>query len=134
METRIHICLYTLVRSIATRYFPSLAFLVPPQTGDPDVVDRLKHGLPPLETVHNRQAPLRRVDHLTTASMVFIRNDHASKPTMAPLYSGPFEVVDRCESQYDVKIGDKVEAINIHCLKPAQTDVNITPAIPPRRG
>ena len=99
-----------------------------------DVVDRLKHGLPPLETVHNRRAPQRGVDRLKNAPMVFVRNDHLSKPTLAPLYTGPFEVVGRHESHYDVKVGDKVEPVNIHRLKPVLTDANAQPALPPRRG
>ena len=71
---------------------------------------------------------------MASASLVFVRNDHASKPTLAPLYSGPFEVLSRGESHYNIKLGDKVEAVNIHRLKPVLTDVDVTPALPPRRG
>ena len=95
-----------------------------------DVIDRHVRGLP---AVHNRHAPAHGVDQLTT-DMVFVRNDHPARPTLEPLYSGPYVFTGRHTSHFDVRVGSRIERINVHRLKPAHAAPEVQPAVPPKRG
>ena len=114
------------------------ALLVPGQLLQPDgpPADIYRHlsGLPPLPTCHNRRAPSRGISPLQSAEFVFVRDDRPAKPALAPLYSGPFRVVERAESHFVVQVGDKLDTINIHRLKPAVVPVDTVPAMPKKRG
>ena len=98
-----------------------------------DVIERSFHGLPTLKPVHNCNLPECGVDQLST-DMVYIRNDNPARPTLVPLYSGPYVVAGQHKSYFDVQVGDRVERVNIHHLKPARTTSDVQPAVPPKYG
>ena len=114
------------------------ALLVPGQLlqpdGPPPDIHRHMTGLPPLPTCHNRHAPSREISPLHLAEFVFVRGDRSSKPALAPLCSGPFRVVERAESHFTVQVGDRLDNINIHRLKPAVVPADTVPARPKKRG
>ena len=114
------------------------ALLVPGQLlqpdGPPPDVHRHLSGLPPLPTRHNRQSLDRGVAQLHDASFVYIRDDRPTKPALAPLYTGPFRVVDRADSHFTVEVGDKLERVNVHRLKPAVVPDDTVPFVPRKRG
>ena len=114
------------------------ALLVPGQLlqadGPPEDIHRHVTGLPPLPTRHNRRSPSRGLSPLHSAEFVFVRDDRPSKPALAPLYSGPFKVVERADSHFTIQYGDKLENVNVHRLKPAVVPADVKPAIPQKRG
>ena len=71
---------------------------------------------------------------LHDASFVYIRDDRPTKPALAPLYTGPFRVVDRADSHFTVEVGDKLERVNVHRLKPAVVPDDTVPFVPRKRG
>ena len=114
------------------------SLLVPGQLlhpdGPPQDVHRHMAGLPPLPTRHNRAAPSRGLSSLQDAEFVFIRDDRPNRPALAPLYSGPFRVLERTDSFFVVQYGDKSERVNLHRLKPALLPAGTEPAVPAKRG
>ena len=98
------------------------------------VVHRHLSGLPPLPPRHNRSVKPALLRPLDSAPFVYIRVDTLAKPPLSPLYTGPFRVVARHESHFEVMIGSTIEKININRLKPAFLPDDTVPALPPRRG
>ena len=72
-------------------------------------------------------------DQLRAARHVFIRRD-GHVPPLAPLYEGPFRVVQACEKVFHVARGARTEVVSVDRLKayvgPDDPDV----ALPPARG
>lgn len=68
---------------------------------------------------------------LDTCSHVFVRND-SIKPTLTPLYDGPFKVLERSTKTYKIACNGRQPVISIDRLKPAFTmaDIPLTPKLP----
>ena len=64
---------------------------------------------------------------------VFVRED-ASKPSLAPLYRGPYRVVERRSKFFRLQIETKIDSVFIDHLKPVFSDSPVIPATPPLRG
>ncbi len=64
---------------------------------------------------------------------VFVRED-ASKPSLSPLYRGPYLVVERRSKFFRLQIGAKVDSVSVDRLKPVFSDSPVIPAAPPPRG
>jgi len=80
-----------------------------------------------------QQPPAEVPASLTTARFVFVRED-ASKPSLAPLYRGPYLVLERRNKFFRLQIGNKVDSVSIDRLKPVFSDSPVVPADPPPRG
>ena len=65
---------------------------------------------------------------------VLVRVDGSGRPPLAPLYSGPFLVLERYRSSFKLQIGTRQEVVNISRLKPAFTPSDASPAQPSKRG
>ena len=70
---------------------------------------------------------------LKSSKFVFVRED-ASKPSLAPLYRGPYLVVERRSKFFRLQIGNRIDSVSVDRLKPVFSDSPITPAAPPLRG
>jgi hypothetical protein len=70
---------------------------------------------------------------LQEAKMVFVRNDGPKKP-LAPLYSGPYLVLDKNPHYFTVQLGDKADRIAVTRLQPAFVPQDTQPVQPPLRG
>ncbi len=53
---------------------------------------------------------------------------------MAPLYEGPFAVVQSGEKVFQVRVGPRVEVVSVDRLKPHMGADVPRPASPPSRG
>ena len=80
-----------------------------------------------------QQPPAEVPASLTTARFVFVRED-ASKPSLAPLYHGPYLVLERRNKFFRLQIGNKVDSVSIDRLKPVISDSPVVPAAPLPRG
>ena len=98
------------------------------------VVHQHLSGSPPLQPRHNRTVEPALMKEIRAADFVYIRSDTLARPPLAPLYSGPFEVVGKHDSHFEIKIGEKVEKINVSRLKPACLPDSAVTAAAPRRG
>ena len=58
---------------------------------------------------------------LASCRFVFVRVDGSGHPPLAPLYSGPFLVLERFRSSFKLQVGTRQEIVNISRLKPAFT-------------
>ena len=70
---------------------------------------------------------------LRTAKFVFVRED-TSKPSVSPLYRGPYLVIERWSKFFRLQIGDKIDSVSVDRLKPVFSDSPVIPAAPPPRG
>ncbi|XP_023344142.1 uncharacterized protein LOC111713509 [Eurytemora carolleeae] len=70
---------------------------------------------------------------LRTAMFVFVRED-ASKPSLSPLYCGPYLVIEWLSKFFRLQIGDKVDSVTVDRLKPVFSDSPVIPAAPPPQG
>jgi hypothetical protein len=105
---------------------PSPSFLADLQTA--------MSGRPPLAPRHNSSpAPVTLPEELLLARFVLVRRDGA-QPPLAPLYDGPFRVLERSTHFFRLQLGDRVDNVSTHRLKAAHTPDDTVPAAPPRRG
>ena len=70
---------------------------------------------------------------LLSAKFVFVRED-ASIPSLAPLYRGPYLVLERREKFFRLQVGARTDVVFVDCLKPVFSDEPVTPAIPASCG
>ncbi len=70
---------------------------------------------------------------LLNSSYVFVRSP-PSHPPLAPLYRGPYKVLQRSPHFFRLQIGSNTDSISVHRLKPAHVPPDTAPAQPPRRG
>ena len=70
---------------------------------------------------------------LRTAKFVFVRED-ASKPSLSPLYRGPYLVIERRSKFFRLQVGDKIDSVSVDRLKPVFSESPVIPAAPPPRG
>jgi hypothetical protein len=86
---------------------------------------------PPLHVQHSPSVEIPAA--LKAAKFVFIRED-ASKPSLSPLYRGPYQVIERRSKFFRLQIGAKVDSVSVDRLKPVISDVPVIPVTPPPRG
>ncbi len=55
-------------------------------------------------------------------------------PPFAPLYAGPYAVLERGEKVFRLQVGDREEAVSLDRLKPHTGAEPVQPAVPPKRG
>jgi len=83
---------------------------------------------------HVRDSPQKQLPlALRTSKFVFVQED-ASTPSLAPLYRGPYLVVERHDKFFRLQIGSKVDSVSVDCLKPTFSEEPIEPALPPACG
>ncbi len=70
---------------------------------------------------------------LFTADFVYIRRGGVAPP-LAPVYMGPYKVLDRSEKVFQVLIGGRSEAVSVDRIKPHLGTSPVLPATPPLRG
>ena len=70
---------------------------------------------------------------LLSAKFVYVRRGGATPP-LAPLYVGPYLVIDRQPKFFKVQVGTRTEVISIDRLKPHLGTAPVSPAVPPLRG
>ncbi len=70
---------------------------------------------------------------LRQAAFVYVRRGYCGKP-LAPVYSGPYEVVERFPKYFTLRVGGAVQSFSVDRLKPHTGRLPVAPAFPPRRG
>ena len=70
---------------------------------------------------------------LISCSHVFIRED-ATKPPLAPLYRGPYLVLNRFPKFFLLQVGSKTNSVSVDRLKPVLSEFPVVSQDPPRRG
>ena len=65
---------------------------------------------------------------LRTASFVYVRDDRLGKPSLAPRYSGPFLVKEKCwdSNTFLVDMGKRTDSVSISRLKAASVPLDTT--------
>lgn len=112
-------------------------FLDGPEIPDSSFLQRMERAVsgftrPPPH--HTSPQPLQGIPKpLQDASFVFVRVD-ASSPPLSPLYRGPYQVLERREKFFRLRIGVKTETVSVDRLKPVISDQTVVPALPPTRG
>lgn len=92
-------------------------------------------NLAPAPTVRHGLPTPRVPQDLLRAQYVFVRRDEVKPPLRAP-YSGPFEVLNRSDKVFKLRVGTREETVSIDRLKPAYVDEDLPVEVaqPPRRG
>ena len=67
---------------------------------------------------------------LLATQFVYGRED-ASVPFLAPFYRSPYLVLEYRDKFFCLRMGDKTDVVSVDRLKPAFSDVPISPALPP---
>jgi transposase InsO family protein len=98
---------------------------------------------PPLPPPHDTRLGRRRRQRrsgerqppvtLQQAAYVYVRRGYCGKP-LAPVYSGPYEVVGRSPKYFTLRVGGADQSFSVDRLKPHTGRLPVTPAPPPRRG
>jgi hypothetical protein len=70
---------------------------------------------------------------LLQCAAVYVRRG-GSGPPLAPLYAGPFQVLERGPKFFKIQLGERVETVSVDRLKPHTGPGAFQPAVPPRRG
>jgi hypothetical protein len=89
---------------------------------------------PPRHNISKEQTTQQQLPAaLASAEMVFVKNDGPKKP-LAPLYNGPFKVIERHPKYFVIKVGDREDKVTVSRLQPAIVAADTRPAAPPQRG
>ncbi|XP_017475308.1 PREDICTED: uncharacterized protein LOC108365701, partial [Rhagoletis zephyria] len=78
----------------------------------------IMHDLQPTNTSHHHKRKPFIFPALTTATHVFVRNDTV-RPSLTPPYNGPYEVEERSNKTFKLKIHGKSVTVSIDRIKPA---------------
>jgi len=119
--------------------------VLPGQTPIPKEVDLLEfttqfsrglgsaiHPPPRHNTAADRRQPEELPADLQEARHVLVlRGGHV--PPLAPLYDGPYEVLERTPRFFKLQVGPRTDTVSTGRLKPFSA-IAVTPAAPPRRG
>ena len=62
---------------------------------------------------------------------VFVLREDASVPPLAPLYFGPYLVLEQRTKSFPLQLGDRTDVVSVDRLKPAFSDEPISPALWP---
>jgi hypothetical protein len=79
---------------------------------------------------HRRSGERRPPVTLQQAAYVYVRRGYCGKP-LAPVYSGPYEVVEQSPKYFTLRVGGAVQSFNVDRLKPHTGRLPVTPAPPP---
>lgn len=108
----------------------------PPATFYADL-QRAMTGFQPVQPAHNtaaqKQAPDKLPAELLAARYVLVRRD-GHVPPLAPLYDGPYLVLQRSLRSFRLQMGSKQDVVSTHRLKAVPEAADTQPAIPRRRG
>ena len=88
----------------------------------------------PPRTQANWSVSLAVPANLASCKFILVRVDGSGRTPLAPLYTGPFLMLERYQSSFKLQIGTRQEVIIISCLKPAFTPAYASPAQPLKRG
>ena len=114
-------------------------FLEAPEAPTPAFFTKLQQQMVdfcPGPVRHAPAAPSRLEDlpaALLAADMVLVRRD-GPKPPLAPVYDGPYKVLARSPRSFHLQVGARVDTVSVERLKPAFCSVDVSPAVPRRRG
>jgi hypothetical protein len=105
---------------------------------DPGFYHKLRaamSGFATNQTRHNNkpEEPSDLPRDLQLACEVWVRKDGPRRP-LEPLYTGPFQVVERNREYFKIQMGERVESVSTFRLKPARMPPGAQHAQPPRRG
>jgi hypothetical protein len=70
---------------------------------------------------------------LAACTSVYVRRGGTLLP-FAPLYAGPYAVLERGEKVFRLQVGDREEAVSVDRLKPHTGAEPVQPAAQPKRG
>jgi len=70
---------------------------------------------------------------LATTKQVFLRHD-APSGALQPLYDGPYEVLNRGEKTFKIRVNGRAVNVSVDRLKPAYTTEEREPEIPKERA
>jgi hypothetical protein len=91
----------------------------------------LPHQFPALEVEGaDRHPPPSYAPHLQAACFVYVRRG-GCVPPLAPLYSGPYAVVERHAKTFVIRVGTRNEVVSVDRLKPHTGPGPVVPASPP---
>ena len=88
----------------------------------------------PPRTLPNPSVTPAVPDDLATCKLVLVQVGRSGCAPLAPLYTGPFLVLERYQSSFKLQLGTRQEIFNISRLKPAYTPLITSPAQPLKRG
>lgn len=90
-------------------------------SNDETFLQKLRQKINKMSAVPKREHRQNKIfvhPELEKCTHVFVRCDKVSKPLTSPYY-GPYEVLNRTNKYYNIKIADKEKVISIDRLKPA---------------
>ena len=68
-----------------------------------------------------------------SAKYVFVRED-ASTPSLAPLYRGPYLVLERRTKFFHLQLGSRTDVVSVDRLKHVNSADPVSVAVPPAPG
>lgn len=98
-----------------------------------DIVDQLRRTQPPPTRSLTYAEVSSGLQRLQQAQFVYVRRG-GTTPSLAPLYHGPYQVIQRSEKFFRLQVGGRLEAVSVDRLKPHLGTSEISPASPPTRG
>ncbi len=101
-----------------------------------DFRDKLASSSPPATCQPRSYVEVAAVpptDQLLSTKMVYIKRG-GSGPPLAPIYSGPYVVVQSGTKFFVVEVGGRLETVSVDRLKPHTGPTQGPAAVPPRRG
>ena len=112
-------------------------FLDSPGLPSSSFLQKIKHAVPgftiPLSH-HLCKSQLSQLPPpLLEAQSGFVRED-TSGPSLAPLYSGPFLVLERQDKFFRLQLGNHSDVVSVDRIKPAFSDIPISAVSPPLSG
>ncbi len=110
----------------------------PPTAGEPPPQRSYRDALLGGPTRHVPTRPLPTAHSglpaaLAAYTSVYIRRGGVLPP-FAPLYAGPYAVLERGEKVFRLQVGDREEAVSVDRLKLHTGAEPVQPAAPPKRG
>ena len=110
-------------------------FLSVPDAPSSAFLEAARAATTPLAANHHRPPPPPPAlpADLLAADMVLVRVD-GHKPPLAPLYAGPYKVIERSLYYFKLQVGEKVDTVSTSRLKAAFLPAGTSAALPPRRG
>ena len=98
----------------------------------PELLEQLR-ATAPLPTRPTPAAPPEPLQQLQQAAFAYVRRGAAAAP-LAPLYSGPYRVLQRGPKTFKLQVGGREEVVTVDRLKPHLGSAPVEAAEPPRRG
>ena len=77
--------------------------------------------------------PLQLPPALLATVFVFVRED-ATIPSLAPLYQGPYLVLERKDKYFSLQLGSRMDVVTVDRLKPGYSEDPIQAVLPPARS